>query len=74
MRQLCFGILLGIQYERPWLKGQMSTLTFETYSEQLGLTDEARKMTLPLTVIKKIIFQINSHLNALGSKFDLDVE
>ena len=74
MRQLCFDILFGLQYERPWLKGQMSTLTSETYLEQLGLTDEARKMTLPLTVIKKLIFQINSHLNALGSKFGLYVE
>ena len=27
----CFDILMGIQYERPWLKGQRSTLTFETY-------------------------------------------
>ena len=25
------NILMGPQYERPWLKGQRSTLTFETY-------------------------------------------
>ena len=31
VRKLCFNILLRPQYERPWLKGQMSTLTFETY-------------------------------------------
>ena len=24
-----FNILMRLQYERPWLKGQMSTLTFE---------------------------------------------
>ena len=30
-RKLCFNILMGPQYERPWLKGQRSTLTFETY-------------------------------------------
>ena len=29
--RLCFNILMGPQYERPWLKGQRSTLTFETY-------------------------------------------
>ena len=31
VRKLCFYILMGPQYERPWLKGQRSTLTFETY-------------------------------------------
>ena len=25
------NMLMGLQYERPWLKGQRSTLTFETY-------------------------------------------
>ena len=31
VKKLCFNILMGRQYERPWLKGQRSTLTFETY-------------------------------------------
>ena len=31
VRKLCVNILMGPQYERPWLKGQRSTLTFETY-------------------------------------------
>ena len=31
-------------------------------------------MTLALTVIKKSTFPKISHLNALGSKFDLDVK
>ena len=31
-------------------------------------------MTLALTVFKKSTFQKNSHLNVLGSKFDLDVK
>ena len=26
-----FNILIGPQYEQPWLQGQRSTLTFETY-------------------------------------------
>ena len=30
-KKLRFNILIGPQYERPWLKGQRSTLTFETY-------------------------------------------
>ena len=31
-------------------------------------------MTLASTVFKKLTFQKNSHLNALGSKFDLDIK
>ena len=27
----CFNILMEFQYERPWLKGQKSTLAFGTY-------------------------------------------
>ena len=30
VRKLCFIMLMGLQYEQPWLKGQMSTLIFET--------------------------------------------
>ena len=72
MRKLCFNILLGPQYERPRLKGQRSTLTFETNLVSLVLTYQVRIMTLASTVFKKSTFQKNSHLNALGSKFDLD--
>ena len=31
LRENCFNILMGLQYERPKLKGQRSTLTFGTY-------------------------------------------
>ena len=31
VRKLCFNILMGLQHEQPWLKGQRSTVTFETY-------------------------------------------
>ena len=31
LSKLLFNVLIGLQYERPWLKGQRSTLTFETY-------------------------------------------
>ena len=40
----------------------------------LGLTYLAIIMTLASTVFKKSTFQKISHLNALGSKFDLDVK
>ena len=40
----------------------------------LGLTYQVRILTLASTVLKKSTFQKNSHLNALGSKFDLDVK
>ena len=43
-----------------------------------GWTDSAIticiKITLALTVFKKLTFQKNSHLNLLGSKFDLDIK
>ena len=31
LRKLCFNVLMGLEYERPWLKDQRSTLTFDTY-------------------------------------------
>ena len=68
---------MGPQYKRPWLKGQRSTLTFETYFIaiiSIGSTYQVRIMTLALTVFKKLTFQKISHLNALGRKFDLDVK
>ena len=40
----------------------------------LGLTYQVGIMTWASTVFKKSTFQKNSHLNALGSKFDLDVK
>ena len=41
----------------------------------LGLTYQVRIMTLASSVFKKINFsKKTSHLNALGSKFDLDVK
>ena len=38
----------------------------------LGKTYQVRIMTKTSTVFKKSTFQKISHLNALGSKFDLD--
>ena len=40
----------------------------------LGLAYQVSIMTLASTVFKKSTFQKNSHLNALGSKIDLDVK
>ena len=39
----------------------------------LGLTYQVRIMTKASTVLKKSTFPKFSHLNALGSKFDLEV-
>ena len=49
-------------------------LTFEIAIVSLGLTYQVRVKTLASTVLKKTTFQKFSHLNALGSKFDLDVK
>ena len=40
----------------------------------LGKRYQVRIMTKASTVFKKSTFQKNSHLNALESKFDLDVK
>ena len=40
----------------------------------IGYTYQVRIMTKASTVSKKSTFQKISHLNALGSKFDLDVK
>ena len=40
----------------------------------LGQTYQVRIMTLASTGFKKTTFQKHSHLNALGSKFDLDAK
>ena len=63
---------MGLHYERLWLKGRRSTLTFEIYL--LGLTYQVRIMTLASTGLKKSTFHKISHLNASGSKFDLEVK
>ena len=72
-------MMMGLQCEQPRLKGQRSTLTNETYTVfiaivSLELTYQIRIMTLASTVFKKSTFQKISHLNALGSKFDLHVK
>ena len=77
MRKLCFNILMGLQYERPKLKGQRSTLTFELiYSHfliKLNISSENNDYSFH-SFPKKSTFQKFSKLNALESKFDLDVK
>ena len=69
LRKLRFNILMGLQYEWPWLKGQRSTLTFGTYLfiaiVTLDKTYQVRIMTLASVVFKKSTFQKFPHLNAL---------
>ena len=58
--------------ERPKVNLDLWNLFIAIVS--LDLTYQVRIMTLASTVFKKSTFQKNSHLNALGSKFDLDVK
>ena len=75
----CFNILMGLQYERPWLKGQRSSLTFGTYKLaichiSLNISSENNNFGFN-SFQKKCTFKKKSNLlNALGSKFDLDVK
>ena len=52
---------MGLEYERPWLKGQRLNLLSD--NNDFGFHS-----------IQKINFSKNSHSNALGSKLDLDVK
>ena len=58
--------------ERSWLNLDLWNLFINSVS--LGLTYQVRIMTLASTVFKKSTFQNVSHLNALGSKFNLGVK
>ena len=61
---------MGLQYERPKLKGWNLFIAIIS----LGKTYQVRNMTKVSIVFKKSNFQKKSHLNALGSKFDLDIK
>ena len=69
LRKLCFNMLMGPQYERPWLKGQRLTLTLEKY---LYISNE--KNDFGFHSIQNTNFSKNSNSNALGIKFDLHVK
>ena len=78
LRKLCFDIFVWIQYERPWLKGQRSTLSwpleliYSHYLIRLNLSSENNDFGF--NSFQNInFFKKKSHLNALGSKVDLDV-
>ena len=56
------------------VKGQLWPLKLIHSQCLIRLTYQARKVTLASTVFKKSSFKIISHLNAFGSKFDLDIK
>ena len=56
------------------MRGQKSTLTFETYLWPLHLKISSENNDFGFKSIQKINFQKMSNLNALGSKFELDVK
>ena len=69
---------MGLLYERHWLLGHPRPLFIVIVS--LGLTYQVRIMTLASTVFKNSTFQKTkkkkkkkNNLNALGSKFGLEV-
>ena len=60
LRKLSFNILIGPQYERPWLKGTKVNLDLWNLFiaiVSLVLTYQVRIMTLASTVFKKSTFQ-----------------
>ena len=76
VRKLFFYILMGPQYKRPWLKGKCQPLPLKLiYSHCLiSFNMSSKNNHLGFNSIQKINFsKQKSHLNALGSNFDLDV-
>ena len=63
MRKLSFNILRGPQYERPWLIYSHCLVSFNISSKNNDFVFSS--------IQKKNTFHKNSHLNALGSKYDL---
>ena len=77
LRKLCSNVLIGLQFEMTLaekLKVNLDLWNLFIAIVSLGLTNQVKIITLASIVFKKSTFQKNSHLNALGSKFDLDVK
>ena len=71
--KLCFNILMGLQYEPPWLKGQSLELIYSRCHIRLNISSE--NIEFGFNSFKKMNFsKKKSHLNELGSKFDLDTK
>ena len=65
-------MLVGLQYERLWLKGPLK-LIYSNCLIRLNISSENNDFGF--NRIQKINFsEKNPHLNVLGSKFDLDVK
>ena len=68
-------MLMGLQYERPWLKGKKVNLDLWNLSIDTRLNISSENSDFGFHSIQKITFQKKkSHLNALGRKFDLAVK
>ena len=67
---------MGLQYVRLSWKVMVNLNLWNLFIAivSLGLTYQVKIMTKASTVFKKITFSKKSHLNALGSKFDIDVK
>ena len=57
---------------RPWLKGQRLKLIYSHCLISFNIS--SKNNDFGFTVFKKSTFQKYSHLNALGSKFDLEIK
>ena len=66
MRKLCFNILMGFQYERPWLKGLRKTLFFGTFYSQCHIMFNISSETndVGFNGFQNMYFYNFSHLNA----------
>ena len=66
---------MGLQYERHWLKGQPRPLELIYSHCLIRFNISSENNDFGFYSIQKINFsKKNTNLNALGSKFDLDVK
>ena len=66
-------MLIGLQYERLWLEGQRSILKLIYSYCLIRFNISSENNDFGFNSIQKSTLKKKSHLNALGSKFDLDV-
>ena len=70
LQKICFNILMGLEYEGPWLKGQPLELIYSHFHIRSNISSENNDFGLK-RFPKKSTFQKIPRLNALESKFDV---
>ena len=70
VRKLSFNIMIGPQYERPWLKGKRSTLTFEAHYSHclISFNISSKNNDFGFNSIQKINFSKHFQLKCIRKR------